>query len=133
LQGDPALRGIFVTGGIAAAVKIHSDGGSFLLKMLATAIGAEDQERNGPLYTTTAAEIGILGRTRARCCRGMVHLFTSRIWMLLVIHLKLILGLQGVWRRVRINEVFPDLFLPRPGSEYKAEEQGSQDGSNCDP
>jgi hypothetical protein len=50
--------------GVAAAVKIHSDGRRFLLKSLAPAIGGNDQEGNGALDATAAAEIGVTGRSK---------------------------------------------------------------------
>jgi len=44
-----------VTGGIAAAVKIHGDGGGSFLKDFAAAIGAEHNERDRALNARAAA------------------------------------------------------------------------------
>ena len=102
-------------GEIAAAVKIHCHGGSFLLKSFAAAIGAEDQERNGPLDATAAAEIGIMRRTRSWRCSGTIHLFILGVWMFICT--PVVFGLKGVRRDARTDEFFPDLFFFQPGPQ----------------
>jgi hypothetical protein len=116
-----------MTGGIAAAVKIHGDGGGFLLKSFTSTIGAKDQERNGPLDATAAAEIAIMRRSRSWHWSGSVHTFTLGISM--CIRIPPIFGLKYVRRGVGIGEFFPGLFFSQPGSEYPAEEQGCQGSS----
>jgi hypothetical protein len=54
-----------MAGVIAAPVKIHGDGVSFLLKRFAPEIGAEDQKGNGLLDATGATEICIMCGTRS--------------------------------------------------------------------
>jgi hypothetical protein len=112
-------------------MKIHGDGGGFLLKSFTAAISAADQERNGPLDATAAAKIGIMRRTRSWRWSGSVHPLTLGIWAL--IHIPLIYEWEGVRGGDGIDEFFPDLFFSQPGPEYQAEEQGCQGSSYSDP
>ena len=108
-------------------MKIYGDGGGFLLKSFAAAIGAKDQERNGPVNATAAAEIAVMRRSRSWHWSGSVHTFTLGLSMR--IRIPLIFGLKDVRRGVGIDEFFPRLFFSQPGPEYPADEQGCQGSS----
>jgi hypothetical protein len=101
---------------IAAAVKIHFDGGSPLLKSFPMEIGAENDKWDGTFNAAASPEIAILGRPRILSWRN-VHHFTpgSGMWTridgnMLPLCFPKRLGGDLVGRESRFDKFFPNLL-----------------------
>jgi hypothetical protein len=132
LKRDPAVGRILMPRRITATVKVHSDGGSPLLKNLAAAIGAENDKRYGVLDARAAPEVGVFRWALNSGIRRHVHVFSVEILRFKIIrsHIAFLtfFGVPGgdrfkrKSRAVGIDQLFPDFLVSETDFQEEAED-----------